>query len=398
MSNKNQKLPPMGVYFSHQNSKKFMAVIVVLMVTAALIYIMVLLKPKDEKKDDRKLIPTVETIQIDAIDYVIPIKSEGMVLAKTNITVSAEITGKIVFVSSKFTNGGAFDKGDVLLKIDPIDYQLAITRAKANVASQQANLDLQQAKSDLAKKDWKKYGKKGQPDALNLNLPQVASAKAAVSGANADLKLARRNLDKSIISAPFSGVILAKNVDLGQFVSMGTPLASIASTQVAEVRISLSDVQLHDSGLNGFNATTHINVTITSQEASGVQWQGKISAIEAQRDMKTLFNYAIVEIDKPFTQQKVPLRFNTFVEVNLSGNTLNSVYPIERGYVSLDNKVKVLSKQSTLELKKVEVIYSDKDNFYISKGISTSDNIITTGLANVHSGDKLNNTQSSINK
>ncbi|MCF6288141.1 MAG: efflux RND transporter periplasmic adaptor subunit [Proteobacteria bacterium] len=385
----NQQLPPLADRSSGKLKRKILPIILALSVTIGLLYIMFLFKPKDEKKDDVKTMPTVETIQIDAIDYVIPIKSDGLVLAKIQINISAEITGKIIYVSDKFTNGGTFAKDDVLLKIDPIDYQLAITRAQANVAAQQANLDLQQAKSDLAKKDWQKYGKKGTANALNLNLPQVSSAKAALSGAQADLKLAQRNLDKSIVTAPFAGVILTKNVDLGQFLSIATPLASIAATDVAEIRISLSDAQLHDSGLDDFTPASNIKVSITSQEVNDIQWQGKISAIEAQRDMQTLFNYAIVEVDKPFTQQSTPLRFNTFVEVKLAGNTLKGVYPIERGYVTLDKTVKILSDQSTLELRKVEIIYASKDYFYISNGISTNDKIIITGLANVNAGDKL---------
>ena len=389
MSKKYQELPSMESLTSNKSSKKFAPVLLVLAVTFLLALLMIILKPKEQKKDLAKVVPTVEVVQVQPIDYVIPIQSEGVVFPKTKINIAAEVSGKITFISDNFTNGDRFSQGDVLLKIDPKDYELAITRAKANVAAQRANLDLQQAKSDLAKSDWKKYGKKGEPNALNLNLPQVASAKAALDGAKADLQLAQRNLEKTLITAPFDGVILAKMTDLGQFITLGTPLVSVASTEVAELRISLSDEQLHQSGLEKFDGAQNIKAKITSEEIPNVQWIGKISSIEAQRDAKTLFNYAVVEIDRPFSQQDVPLRFNTFVTARMNGETLPQVYLIERGNIMQNNKVRVLSPVSTLMYKDVEIVYTDEKYKYINKGINSNDKIIITSLSNIKLGDEL---------
>jgi RND family efflux transporter MFP subunit len=389
MSKKYQEIPSVESLTSNKSSKKFAPVLLVLAVTFLLALLMIILKPKEQKKDLAKVVPTVEVVQVQPIDYVIPIQSEGVVFPKTKINIAAEVSGKITFISDNFTNGDRFSQGDVLLKIDPKDYELAITRAKANVAAQRANLDLQQAKSDLAKSDWKKYGKKDEPNALNLNLPQVASAKAALDGAKADLQLAQRNLEKTLITAPFDGVILAKMTDLGQFITLGTPLVSVASTEVAELRISLSDEQLHQSGLEKFDGAQNIKAKITSEEIPNVQWLGKISSIEAQRDAKTLFNYAVVEIDRPFSQQDVPLRFNTFVTARMNGETLPQVYLIERGNIMQNNKVRVLSPVSTLMYKDVEIVYTDEKYKYINKGINSNDKIIITSLSNIKLGDEL---------
>lgn len=178
-------------------------------------------------------------------------------------------------------------------------------------------------------------------------------------------------------------------VDLGQFVGLGTSLVSVASTGIAEVRMSLSDSQLHNSGLDKFDGSQNIQVGITSEEAAGIQWTGKIVSIEAQRDARTLFNYAIVEVARPFSQQSVPLRFNTFVNARLDGATLQQVYPVERGNIMLDNKVRVLSPESKLIYKEVESVYTDDDFKYISKGIDSKDRIVTTGLSHSKVGDEL---------
>lgn len=386
MSENSYTLPPMG---ESTKSNKAKAIIVVILVTVVLLMVMKMFKPEIEKKEFIEVVPIVETMSLQAISFTFPMKTEGMVLPKTRINISAEVAGKIIHVAENFKNGGVFEKDEVLLKIDPIDYQLAITRAKANIAAQQANLDLQQAKSDLARKDWAKYGKKGKPGALNLNIPQVDSAKAALLGAKADLKLALRNLEKTIITAPFEGVILSKNSDLGQFVTMGVTLAGVASTEMAEIRVSLSDEQLIMGGLSNFDQTQKVGVVVTSQEIGRQLWHGKLAAIEAQRDAKTLFNYGVVEVPLPFTQQDSALRFNTFVEVQFQGKTLESVFVLPRSFMMLNNKIKLLDSKSQLLIKSVNVVYSDNENFYISSGLNEGDQVITTQLPGIKSGSLL---------
>ncbi len=386
MSNQTHTLPPMG---AQENKKRrlILPVIVVIGVTLILVVFMNKFKPVEQEKDDEIIIPVVEVISIDPIDYNIPIKTEGMVMPQTSISFASEIAGKVISVSENFSNGGKFKKGDVLVKVDPKDYELSITRAKANVSSAQASLYLEQAKSDLARNDWKKYGKKGEPSALNLNLPQVASAKAALDGAKADLNLAQRNLDKTKIIAPFDGVIFSKGVDVGQFVNTGMSLATIASTEVAEIRVSLSDEQLIQSGLSDSSENTQ--VSINSEELKDIQWIGKVKQIEAQRDSRTLMNYVVIEIEQPFTQQEMALRFNTFVTVEFAGKNLVGVFPINREFMLLNNRIKLLDSELKLNIQDVKVVYSNDDSLFISEGLKASDKVITTQLPNIKVGSQL---------
>lgn len=383
MSENNHLIQPTGI----KKKRSVFPVIIVLVIVVVLMILMKINKPQIDKKGEAVVIPAVKTISIKPVDYVIPINGEGVILPKVQISFAAEITGKVTFVAPEFANGGSFSKGDVLVEIDPKDYELAITRAKANVAAQQASLDLEQAKSDLAKSDWKKYGKKGEPTALNLNLPQVDSAKAALAGAKADLLLAQRNLEKTRILAPFDGVILAKSVDVGQYVSPGMSLATIASVEVGEIRVALSDEQLKEGNL--IHTDEKIEVQVASDEIPGVVWNGKVVQIEAQRDARTLLNNVVIDIKTPFEQQNVPLRFNTFVNVRFDGLVLKSVYPVDRNLVLLNDKMNFLNKESELEVRPVKVVYSDDENYFISEGLSEDSKIVSTKLSNITPGSKL---------
>lgn len=385
MSEQQHTLPPMGGIKKSKN--KIFPVLTVLIITFVLISIMIKLKPEIDRKAETEFVPMVDTMKIKSIDFVVPIKTEGMVLPKTKINFSSESVGKIVWIADSFTTGGEFKRGDLLVKIDPRDYQLAITRSQANVSARLANLELEQAKSDLAKSDWKKYGKKGKPSALNLNLPQVASAKAALEGAKADLDLAKRNLEKTQVVAPFNGTIITKNSDVGQFVNVGTNLAVIASTEAAEIRVSLTDVQLSESGLTA--SLIKPKVKISSEEIKQTQWLGVVAHVEAQRDARTLMNYVVIHVDHPFVQQDQALRFNTFVTVQFEGKVLQSVFPLQRNYLMLNDRIKVLDNNSKLLIKPVEISYSDEDFVYVSSGLNADDLVITTQLPNIKAGSLL---------
>ena len=84
--------------------------------------------------------------------------SQGSVKPRTETTVVAEVSGKIVDVSPNFIAGGFFRDGEVLLQIDPSDYEAALKRAQANLASRKAQYADQKARSEQAMKDWTNLG------------------------------------------------------------------------------------------------------------------------------------------------------------------------------------------------------------------------------------------------
>jgi len=117
--------------------------------------------------------------------------------AKTAIEGSlvAQVAGSITEVSENFVIGGSFRKGDVLAKVDPRDYEIALTLAKANYAQARAQLAEEQARADQAAGDWKKLGRKGSPSELTLRKPQLAAARANLEGADGEVQRAQLDLE-----------------------------------------------------------------------------------------------------------------------------------------------------------------------------------------------------------
>lgn len=160
--------------------------------------------------------PSVFFVTAEPEAVTLDVYAQGEVRPRTDITLTAQVSGRIVSTSPAFADGGAFNEGDLLLKIEDADYRLAVTSARARVAQAEENLKREEAEAALARRDYEDLGRKGDPSELTLRLPQLAQAKAAFEGARADYKSAELSLERTVIKAPFKGRVRDRLVGEGQ--------------------------------------------------------------------------------------------------------------------------------------------------------------------------------------
>ena len=157
------------------------------------------------------------------------VASQGSVAPRTETTLIAEASGQIIEVSNAFVGGGFFAKGDVLIRIDPRNYSAAVKRAKANVARAATQLATESAMAGYARDDWKRLREVSPGVApasdLTLRKPQLQEALASLQSAEADLEKAEGDLDRTVIRAPYNGIVRQKIADIGQYVNTGSQLA-----------------------------------------------------------------------------------------------------------------------------------------------------------------------------
>src|SRR6056297_1796808 len=157
--------------------------------------------------------PTVTAMLVDVISPekssgFFTVRAQGAVTPRTETTVAAEVSGRLVSVAENFAAGGFFQAGETLAEIDPSDYEAALLQAEAELASARSRLADERARSEQARRDWQRMnGEDREPGELVLRLPQVAGAKAAVQAGQASVLRARRNLERTRISLPFDGLV-----------------------------------------------------------------------------------------------------------------------------------------------------------------------------------------------
>jgi len=371
--------------------------LVVLSIVVVIVLAGIAKKNRPQRKEEVQPAMLVDVIEAEMRSLNFVVTSQGSVRPRTETTLVAEVSGKVVSVSPNFVAGGFFRKGDMLLQIDPSDYQTALKRAEAALASMQARLAEETARSEQAQKDWRNLDRRGEPSALVLRKPQLQGAVANVSAAEADVQKARRDLQRTRISVPYDGLLRTKSVDIGQYVTLGTRLGVSFAIDTAEVRLPLSMDDI--AFLKLPSATNNEPVpfpptTLISTEAGKVRsWQAEIIRTEGVVDESSRVIYAVARIVDPYgvlgTSTQDELKVGTFVSAQIQGIAVDNVIVLPRYTLQSDNTILVANEDRELEIRPVIVIRAEPRLVYISAGVADGEKVITTTLEAPIPGMKL---------
>ena len=353
------------------------------------------LKPEPEEKEEvLRAVPVLTTLA-ERQDVTLTVTAQGEVQPRTQIYIVPQVSGKITYMSPSFIEGGQFRKGDVLVRIDPAEYQLRVTQAKANVAQAQTVLTREASEGDIARRDWDDLGKGQTATPLTLRAPQMAEAAANLEGAKARLGEAELQLSRTIIHAPFSGRVTERPVDTGEYVTTGTRLGRVYGASVMDVRLPLTNADLAQAGLTlGFLAgprTPGIPVKLSANVAGQyLTWQGQIVRTDSGFDPKTRVLFAYVEVKNVRANGKgTPLAPGIFVDAEIAGKSLPNSIVIPRSGLRGKNEVFVANANNTLSIKTVEVLSSDRDRAIIRGGIETGDVVVISPIRGAAEGMKI---------
>jgi RND family efflux transporter MFP subunit len=350
-------------------------------------------KPEMKKRKPPAPVPMVRTIRANSGPQTVYIRGEGTVRPLREINLVPEVGGKVVRVSPALVNGGVFGKDNTLLQIDPVDYELAVTLAKAKVKDAESRLELAEEEALAAVEEWRllypdSSSEDKKPPALVAKEPQLAAAQARLEADKADLRKALLNLERTRLKAPFDGRVGEEKVDIGQYVSPGQTLGTLYSTEAAEIVVPLEGGDLFWFDVPAFTSTDGRGasaVVRASIAGRALSWPGKVVRTEGRLDERTRMIHVVVRVDKPYARRP-PLVFGLFVTVEIEGRKIENAAIIPRGALHQSNVVWVLDKESRLRFREVEVARVQGDEVLVTKGLADGETVITTPLKAVTDG------------
>ena len=380
----------------NSNNLKKMYPIFIIIFGLAICSILIFTKPVAKPEEIKRIPPIVQTESLSPESISMAIVSQGTVIPRTESQIYPEIAGRVIYVSPKLYEGSSFKKGDVLLKIDPKDYELSIKSAEANLAAAKTNYSIAKAESESAQEEWDKIGS-GKATDLTLKKPQLAQAKSSVEAAEADLERLNRNLEKTEIKAPYDGLVRKKNIDIGTVIAPGYLLASVYATDYIEVKLPIPDEDLIflDIPLDGSRIDSDNQPTVLFKGIFGgkeITWEGSIVRMEAEIDPKNRMAILIGRVSKPYdiSKHEIPLRVGQFVEAEIVGKKFKNIYKINRDLIRNNNEVAIIDKaDSTIDFKAVNIIRYIDDIAFIDKGINSKTPICLTTLDVMYKGMKV---------
>ena len=376
--------------------RNFILGLIVLSLSLATAYYLNSNPPNAQREKPPVAVLQVEHLIAEPQNYAIEVESYGIVQARTRGNLTARVSGEIINVSDNFRSGSFFEKDDLLLQIDPRDFQTALVNAKANVSKAQATLAQEQAQADQAAKDWQRLGNSGKAPDLVLRKPQLSAARAELEWNNAALAKAHLGLSRTQITAPYNGRIISKHVDLGQYVTTGTNLAEIFAIDYAEVRLPLSSndyaqleiIESYQAENKAGSDEKKPQVKIVSQLGNQKQiYNGFISRSEGVFDSSTRQIRVVAHIDDPYGMSQ-PLIIGQFVTAIIKGREIRNVFVIPNRAIYQGSYVFVV-EDGVIKRRDIKLDWQDSEMSVISEGLVSGDIVVTTPLNDSISGTKV---------
>ncbi|NMP32296.1 efflux RND transporter periplasmic adaptor subunit [Thalassotalea sp. M1531] len=376
-------------------NKKKLLPFAVLAVLLLLAYI-VASNPPQTKRGRPSAAPqlNVEVLTIKKQNIALKIDSYGIVKPRTQSVLLPQVSGEINYISPSFRDGGFFEKGELLVKLDDRDYTAEINIAKASLFSAQQALSEEKARVEQAKQDWERLGNTNQPSELVLRKPQLLAAEAKVFSAEASLAKAELALERTEIKAPYTGRILLKEVDIGQVVSQNTKLADIYAVDYVEVRLpiknnDLSFMQLPEATRFSAESKQHQpSVTIFSELVNQQQWQGKVVRTEGAFDQNSQQLFVVAQIDDPYGVEAangLPLKIGQYVSAKINGKVIDNAIKVPNKAIYQGSYVFII-KDGLLMRKEIAIDWQNSEFAMVAKGLDEEDLLVITSLGQVNSG------------
>jgi RND family efflux transporter MFP subunit len=354
--------------------------------------VMIKTRPPVEHRRPEPPLPVVEVQEVHPGTHTFRVKTHGTVTARTEIVLVAEVTGRIVEVSPALEAGGFFEEGEVLARVDPRDYELALKQAEAELAREELLLAQEEAAAEVARREWERLGQ-GKASPLTLHEPQLAQARARVEAARAAVERARRDLERTRIVAPFTGRVREKLADRGQFVSPGTPVARVFAVDYAQVRLPIED---RDLALLDLSITTGAEAEIPDgppvvlrAEFGGEarEWRARIVRTEGILDPKTRMVYLVARVEDPYGLRsgRPPLPVGLFVEAEILGRTVPDVVVLPHHVLQDGDAVLLVDAEDRIRRQPVRVLQDDGETAVLA-GLQKGQRVCLTRLGTVVEG------------
>lgn len=368
---------------SRTTFKRYLGSFSVAAVGLALMVVIVATGPVTESEGDAVQAPVVRFVEAQPGPVRLTVAAHGVVQPKTESRLVSEISGRIVSVADSMVSGGFFRRGDVLVTIDRVDYELALEQARARLSS--ATSELAQAGRALVRQERLTATDAGSESNRDEAENRQLLAEASFRDATAQQKRAERDLERTRVIAPYDGRVRSELVDTGQFVNRGETLANLYSVDAAEVRLPVHDEDLAflPVSLDGaLDPADQLTVVLRARFAGRDQeWRGRIVRTEGEVDPGTRMVKMIAQVQRPYDQPdgKPPLTVGLFVDAEIEGREVADAVVLPRTALQSEGHVHVIDADDRLAARPVEVVRLLGEEAYVL-GLGTGERVSLTRL------------------
>jgi RND family efflux transporter MFP subunit len=369
-------------------SKRVVYPLLVLLAGVAIAAALIISKPAPVGEDYVPPPTTVRTVIAQKRAEHLTVRSQGTVQPRSESQLIPEVSGRVVWMAPSLVAGGAFEKGEALLRIDRADYDNTVERGRAvltrtRVEREHAGDELER----LKKLHAQKLASQSQLDEAERRY-QVADANFTES--NINLQQAQRDLSRTEITAPYRGRVRNEHIDIGQFVGRGNAVATIYASEYAEIRLPIAPSQvvfLDISPSGQLSADPPAPVTVYG-DFGPVKfiWSGELVRTEAEIDARSRMIYGVARIRNEDLKDLPPLAVGLFVQVEIQGRLVEDIIRLPRSAMRDSSQVLVVTNDNRLSFRQVSVLRVEHDEVLIWEGLEDGERVCVSPLQTVVEG------------
>lgn len=379
------------------------------------------MRGEPERREITEEVPAVQVMEVFPEAKTMVVDAYGTVSARRNVSLAAEVPGRLTYLAPSLVEGGYVTSGELLVRIDQRSYQLEVEAARNEISQALADIrrleqeiinlkasqvlsresvnlaaeELSRQKalnkeafSSISQLDKAKQQELEARMSLQTVENNLAVTDAAMNQKNAVLAQARTGLAmaelalaKTEIRSDLDGFVVSKAVEQGEFIAAGQTLGSIYQIDAldVEVRIPLEKLDWLEPVFAGGGLPEAL-VTMTT-DARSRQWKGRVARIKAGIEETTRTLPMVIEID---SGAQVPgnagwLKPGAFVQCAILGRQYTDLVVIPRHLLKTGNRVYTV-RNGTLLKKTVHVLRKFREEIYIDQGLDPGDQVIVTPL------------------
>ncbi len=376
--------------------RKAIVPILVIVIALGLTFVLVKSRKPPKPLETSYLGPLVETAELVRSSRRVVVPGTGSAQARREVNITPQVKGQVSELSPNMVAGGTFRKGELLFAIESVDYDLAIDLARASLAQAELELQRNENLARVARQEWQALnpGSIEEPNPLVVYEPQMKSARAQREAAVANVRQAEINLQRTRVFAPFNGYVRSEQLEIGQYLTVGSAVATVVGTDQVEivVPVSLDDLAWLQVPRNGeMQKGSEARIELQSG-GRNFHWRGAITRAMGEIDPHNRMAHVVVTVADPLAKDGVErsllneLLPGMFVEVRLQGKELADVIVVPRGALRDNDTVWIADGENRLHIRAVDIVRRERDEILVRGGLQAGEKIILTGLTGAAEG------------
>lgn len=365
------------------------SVIIILAVVIAVI--MVKTKPKARRQSPGERITQVTLMTLTSAAERIVLSANGTVVPAQRVSLKPRVSGEVVWVSPRFLPGGRFEAGEELLRVDDSDYRLAVETRKAELAQAELAHKLELGQQDIARHEWNLIEDRSAAtqldEDLTLRRPHLRSAEARLESAKASLERAELDLARTRVKAPFRGVVVTRDVDIGEQVGAQTQLGAIAGADEYWIDATVPVDQLR--WIKEADAEGRDGSPVRVMPGGGIrvtaEWPARVLNVKPDLESKGRLARVLVSVKDPLNggagaSNEIPLLIGSYVRLEIEGGVAEGVFRLPDAAIHDGVNVWVMSGDR-LEIRPVGLVWRGADHVFVNEGLSDGEQVVVSDIA-----------------